>query len=136
MVFQSLSEPQGAPDPKKPLPGYLLKNNVALKAAGGDLLPVPGDLPLFPVSQLGDAALAVGHLNSRSDVDGAVRAEPLLIRYHDKHFPSLALITAATSLNLNVGDIKRFPGECVQLGKLRIGTDAELGMYTFVYGDR
>jgi len=136
MVFQSLSEPQGAPDPKKPLPGYLLRNSVALKAAGGDLLPVPGDLPLFPVSQLGDAALAVGHLNSRSDVDGAVRAEPLLIRHHDKHFPSLALITAAKSLNLNVGDIKPLPGEGVQLGKLRIRTDSELGMYTFFYGDR
>ena len=136
MVFQSLSEPQGAPDPKKPLPDYLLKNSLALKAAGGDLLPVPGDLPLFPISQLGDAALAVGHLNSRSDVDGAVRAEPLLIRHHDKHFPSLALITAAKSLNLNVGDIKPLPGEGVQLGKLRIRTDSELGMYTFFYGDR
>ena len=34
MVFQALAEPQGAPDPKKPLPDYVLKNSLALKLAG------------------------------------------------------------------------------------------------------
>jgi serine/threonine-protein kinase len=136
MVFQTLSEPQGAPDPKKPLPEYVLKSTMTLKAAGAESMTVPGDLPLFPVAELGAAALAVGHLNSRNDVDGAVRAEPLLLRHYDKFFPSLALVTAAKSLNLQVADIKPTPGEGVQLGKLNIRTDRELSMYTFFYGDR
>ena len=134
MVFQVLAEPQGAPDPKKPLPAYLLSN--AMKAGGGDSFTVPGDLPLFPIAELGTAALAVGHLNARNDVDGAVRGEPLLLHHYDKYFPSLALMTAAKSLNLNVTDIKPALGEGVQIGKRNIRTDRELGMYTYFYGDR
>jgi CHASE2 domain-containing sensor protein len=134
MVFQSLSEPQGAPDPKRPLPDYLVTNS--LKLSAGDQLTLPGDFPLYPIPELGAAALAVGHLNARNDVDGAVRAEPMLIRHHDNYFPSLALVTAAKSLNLQMTDIKPLPGEGVQVGKLNIRTDPELGMYTFFYGDR
>ncbi|MGH9806851.1 MAG: CHASE2 domain-containing protein, partial [Terriglobia bacterium] len=136
MVFQSLSEPQGAPDPKKPLPEYLLKNTMTLKAADSDSLSVPGDFPLYPIPQLGATALAIGHLNARNDVDGAVRGEPLLLRYYDRYFPSLALMTAAKSLNLQVADIKPTLGEGVQIGKRNIRTDRELSMYTFFYGDR
>jgi serine/threonine-protein kinase len=134
MVFQSLAEPQGAPDPKRPLPDYLARNS--LKLAAGDQQTLAGDLPLYPLPELGAATLAVGHLNTRNDVDGAVRTEPLLIRHHDKYFPSLALMTAAKSLNLQAADIKPLLGEGVQLGKLNIRTDPELRMYTFFYSDR
>jgi len=136
MVFQSLSEPQGAPDPKRPLPEYVLKGNMTLKASSTDAATVPGDFPLFPIAALGAAALAVGHLNARNDVDGAVRAEPLLLRHYDTYFPSLALMAAAQSLNLRVADIKLVPGEGVRLGKLNIRTDRDLSMYTYFYGDR
>jgi serine/threonine-protein kinase len=135
MVFQAIAEPQGAPDPKKPLPDYLLKNSLALKPAG-DQRALPGDFPLYPIPALGTAALAMGHLNSLNDVDGAVRAEPLLIRHYDKHYPSLALVTAAKALNLQVADIKPLAGEGVGIGKLAIRTDPELRMFTFFYGDR
>jgi serine/threonine-protein kinase len=135
MVFQSLSEPQGAPDPKKPLPPYLLANTMTPKAAGGDSV-VAADFPLFPIAELGSTALAIGHLNARNDVDGAVRGEPLLLRHYDKYYPSLALITAAKSLNLGVADIKPTPGEGVQIGKRNIRTDREFSMYTYFYGDR
>ena len=37
------------------------------------------------------------------DVDGAVRTEPLVLRYYDKCFPSLSLMIAAKSLNLERG---------------------------------
>jgi CHASE2 domain-containing sensor protein len=136
MLFQGLVEPQGAPDPKRPLPDYILRNSLMLKQAGGDPLTLPGSEPIYPIPELGVAAAAIGHLNASTDVDGAVRAEPLLVRYYDRYFPSLALMTAAKSLNLQVADIKPRVGEAVSLGRLSIRTDPELRMYTFFYADR
>ena len=136
MVFQALAEPQGAPDPKKPLPDYVLKNSLALQLAVSDQLTLPGMEPIYPIRELGVTALAIGHLNASNDVDGAVRAEPLLIRHYDRYFPSLALMAAAKSLNLELADIKPQLGEAVQLGRHTIKTDAELRMNTFFYADR
>ncbi|MBI2296334.1 MAG: CHASE2 domain-containing protein [Betaproteobacteria bacterium] len=136
MVFQALAEPQGAPDPKKPLPHYVLKNSLTLTSAGADVPAMPGSNPFYPIAELGNTAHAIGHLNSHNDVDGAVRAEPLLVRHYDRYLPSLALVVVATSLNLPVTDIKPVPGEEVRLGKLRVRTDPELRMYTFFYSDR
>ncbi|HEX9686702.1 MAG TPA: serine/threonine-protein kinase [Burkholderiales bacterium] len=136
MLFQALAEPQGAPDPKRPLPEYALRNSLAPRLPGNDELTLPGIGPIFPIPELGVNAAAIGHLNASNDVDGAVRAEPLLIRHYDQYFPSLALMTAASSLNLQVADIKPQLGEAVQLGRLVIRTDPELRMYTFFYADR
>ena len=136
MLFQALAEPQGAPDPKRPLPDYVLGSSLALKLPGSDQLTLPGIGPIFPIPELGANAAAIGHLNASNDVDGAVRAEPLLVRHHDRYFPSLALMTAVRSLNLQVADIKPQLGESVQLGRLVIRTDPELRMYTFFYSDR
>jgi serine/threonine-protein kinase len=136
MLFQALAEPQGAPDPKRPLPDYLLGNSLTLKLPGGDELTLPGIGPIYPIPELGANAAAIGHLNVSNDVDGAVRAEPLLIRHYDRYFPSLALMTAVRSLNLQVADIKPQLGESVQLGRLVIRTDPELRMNTFFYADR
>jgi serine/threonine-protein kinase len=136
MLFQALAEPQGAPDPKRPLPDYVLRNSLTLQQPGSDTLTVPGIGPIYPIPELGVVAAAIGHLNASTDVDGAVRAEPLLVRYYDRYFPSLALMTAASSLNLQVSDIRPALGEAVQLGRLSIRTDSELRMYTFFYADR
>jgi serine/threonine-protein kinase len=136
MLFQALAEPQGAPDPKRPLPDYLLANSLTLKLPGGDELTLPGVGPIYPIPELGANAAAIGHLNASNDVDGAVRAEPLLIRHYDRYFPSLALMTAVRSLNLQIADIRPQLGESVQLGRLVIRTDPELRMNTFFYADR
>jgi len=136
MVFQALAEPQGAPDPTKPVPDYVLKNSLVLKPEGAGVLPVSGINPLYPIAELGVTANGIGHLNANNDVDGAVRAEPLLVRHYDRYFPSLALIAAARSLNLQVADVKPVMGAEVRLGGLRVRTDPELRMYTFFYGDR
>ncbi len=133
MVFQSLSEPQGNPD--KPLPDYVMANSLAFDARAADL-PMPGINPLYPIATLGGSAAGIGHLNSAHDIDGAVRAEPIVLRYYDKAFPSLAVMTAARSLNLKIADIKLVAGEEVRIGNLRVKTDPELRMYTFFYGDR
>jgi serine/threonine-protein kinase len=136
MVFQALAEPLGAPDPKKPLPDYVLRNSLSARSGPEDAAPVAGAQPLYPIEEIGRGAAAIGHLNANNDVDGAVRAEPLFVRHYDRLFPSLALAAAAKSLNLELAAVKPLPGTGVELGGLRIRTDPQLRMYTFFYRDQ
>jgi eukaryotic-like serine/threonine-protein kinase len=134
IIFQQLTEPQGNPD--KPLPDYVLRSSLAGKPGPDEARPVPGVRPLYPIAELGIPAAGLGHLNAWNDVDGAVRVEPLLIRYYDRYFPSLAVMIAAKSLNLEPGDIRPVFGDSLQVGRLRVKTDPALRMYTFFYSDR
>ena len=90
----------------------------------------------YPIASLGSRVAAIGHLNANADVDGGIRAEPLVLRYYDAYFPSLSLLVAAKSLNLGPADIKAKLGEEVRLGNLRIPTDGLTQMNTFFYKDR
>ncbi len=132
MLFR-LGEAKGRPD--KPLPEYVAKNRLPqVDEAGGDALPTA--LVQYPIESLGARAVAIGHLNANADVDGGIRAEPLVLRYYDSFFPSLSLLIAAKSLNLGPADIKARLGEEVRLGRLRIPTDGMTQMNTFFYRDR
>jgi eukaryotic-like serine/threonine-protein kinase len=135
MVFQQFPfEPQGNPD--KPLPDNVLANSLALTDKNAEVLPPPGINPAYPIAELAAAVAGIGHLNAQQDVDGATRNEPLVVRYYDRFFPSLSLMLAAKTLNLQVSDIQIKPGEEVRVGKLRVRTDPELRMSTFFYSDR
>ncbi len=136
MVFQALVEPQGNPD--RPLPEFVLKSSIQGSDRGIDIerLPIPAINPLYPLEGFAASAVGLGHLNSDRDVDGAVRTEPLVLRYYDKYFPSLAVMLAAQSLNLTPADIRLTFGEELALGKLRIRTDSNLRMYTYFYSDQ
>jgi serine/threonine-protein kinase len=132
MLF-SLGEPRGKPD--KPLAEFVQKNAVAAK--GSDDTPaLPTSAVQVPIELLGKSAVALGHLNANPDVDGGVRTEPLVLQYFDKVFPSLSMMIAARSLNLGPADIRVNLGEGVSIGKLKIGTDPALQMYTYFYKDR
>src|SRR3989449_4561844 len=131
-VFFNIDIPRGRPD--GPLPEYFLKNAIPAKI-GDDFGALTTAEVQLPVELIGRSAAALGHLSARPDVDGGVRTEPLVLRYFDHHFPSLSLMIAAKSLNLGPGDIKIQP-DSVSLGRLRIGTDPQLKMYTYFYGDR
>src|SRR5512146_2499257 len=134
MVFE-LGEPQGKPD--NPLPDYILKNNLTNILGGEDSpLPIPSLGVQIPIPALGSTAVAIGHLNVTPDVDGGVRTEPLVIGYLDQYYPSLSLMLAAKSLNLEPKDIQVKLGQGVKLGNLNISTDPALRMHTFFYGDR
>jgi len=125
-----LGEPQGRPD--SPLPAYVLKsaveeqNNFSLPAVRGQQ----------PIEVIGSSAAGIAHLNQLPDVDGAVRQEPLLINYFGKAVPSMGLLAAVKSLNLDVADIRLNNGESVQIGKLRIGTDEAALMLPQFYRGR
>jgi serine/threonine-protein kinase len=132
----AIGEPRGNPD--KPLPPYVSKNmllNVVdrVDAEQSGLLPIPTISALPPIPALGEAAIAIGHLNANPDVDGAIRAEPLVLSFYDQYYPSLSLQIAAKYLNLAPKDIGVRLGEGVKLGKLNIVTDTALQMNTFFY---
>ncbi|HUW49622.1 MAG TPA: serine/threonine-protein kinase [Sulfuricella sp.] len=137
MLLQ-LGEPQGRPD--KPLPDYIQKNAlVDVKGEGGGASapqPLPAMAVIPPIPAVGGYAAAIGYLNAVADVDGGIRTEPLVVRYYDQYLPSLSLMLAAKSLNLEPKDIKVNLGRGISLGNLKIATDADLQMHTFFYKDR
>ena len=134
LVFDEIAAPLGRPD--RPLPDYVLASALALKPAPDDPLPFSGLQPAVPVAELGAVAAGVGHLNAIPDIDGAVRTEALFMQFYDKLVPSLSLLVAAKSLNLQHSDIQAKLGDEVRIGKLRIATDRQSRMNTFFYSDR
>jgi serine/threonine-protein kinase len=112
-----LGEPQGKPD--KDLPAAVAKGAIPDNTG----FTFPAVRGTYPLDKIADAAAGVGHLNQTNDPDGAVRADPLLVNYFGRSVPSMALLAAAKSLNLQPSDIKVLKGEGVQVGKLRIHTD-------------
>jgi len=135
-MFFELGDPQGKPD--QPLPDYVQRNNLldVQNPVNSFVQPLATQNVLPPIPQLGSKALAIGHLNSFPDVDGAVRTEPLVVGYYDQYYPSLSLMLAARSLNLEAKDIQVRLGEGVQLGNQKIDTDPDLQMHTYFYKDR
>jgi eukaryotic-like serine/threonine-protein kinase len=116
-VFR-LGEPQGRPD--QPLAPALLKHAIDENGA----FSVPSVSAQQPIAVIGNVAAGVGHLNLDADGDGTVRRDPLLVNYYGKAVPSLALLAAASSLNLAPSDIRLNAGESVQIGRLKVRTDA------------
>jgi serine/threonine-protein kinase len=134
MLFE-LGEPQGKPD--HPLPDYVLKNALLNVAAGGSgVSPLMSNGAQVPIPMLGAQALALGHVNVTPDVDGGIRTEPLVLSYYDQSYPSLSLMLAAKSLNLEPKDIQVTAGQSVKVGNLNITTDPLSRMYTYFYNDR
>ena len=131
MLF-TIDIPRGKPD--RPLADYVVNN--AIPGKEDELGALPASAVQVPLESLGRAAAGLGHLNANPDVDGGIRTEPLVLRYFEHHFPSLSLMVAAKSLNLGPADIRIRANEGVTLGRLRIGTDPALQMYTFFYKDR
>ncbi len=134
-----LGEPRGNPD--KPLADYILKNQITkvvdrVGAQDNDFFPVPTLQAASPLPEIAAGAMAIGHLNALSDVDGSTRTEPLVVRYYDQYFPSFATMLAAMSLNLGPGDIEMRLGEGIKVGNLSITTDPYLQMHSYFYKDK
>ena len=133
-----LGEPIGRPD--QALPEYIQRNKLPESNITDDPTsnpdgwrPLPMVEALPPIPAIGEAALNIGSLLSVLDVDGGIRSEPLIVDYYESLYPSVALILAAKSLNLDISDIKVTVSSDVQLGRLTIKTDEESQMKTFFY---
>jgi serine/threonine-protein kinase len=126
--------PRGRPD--KPLPEFLRRNAIRLQGLGDDLPEQTSAVDISIIEPIGQAAAAVGHLNSFPDVDGAIRTEALAVTHFDEYYPSLAAMLVARSLNLGPADIRISAGEAIRIGNLRARTDPRARMYTYFYRDR
>ncbi|PHV10373.1 CHASE2 domain-containing serine/threonine-protein kinase [Chitinimonas sp. BJB300] len=128
-------EPKGNPDSETP--AYVQRNEVG---GGGDPsggLPVPSIRMVAPIAAIGSKAAGIAHLTGLPDLaDGVVRVEPLVMRYYDKLYPSLALLAVAKSLNLPPDQIVTKYGHSVQLGGLTLRTDANSALLTYFYPDQ
>jgi CHASE2 domain-containing sensor protein len=134
-ILFEIGDPRGKPD--KPLPDFVLKNQLTNIGRNSDETPLPTSSVLsLPIDAIGTSVSGVGHLNSSIDVDGGIRAEPLVLQFFDQFYPSLSVMLAAKSLNLAVTDIKVRLGEGVSIGNLKIATDPSLQMNTYFYKDR
>ncbi len=134
-----LGEPQGKPD--KPLSPAIMQNTVGkvtdrVHAVEGGLLPMPAVEMLPPIAEIAKGALAIGQIMPDVDIDGAVRSEPLIVRYYDQYYPALSLQIATGYLNLKPTDIRARLGEGVSLNRLNITTDPELRMRTYFYNEQ
>lgn len=131
-------EPQGKLD--KPLPAEIMQNSVGkvtdrAHASEDGLLPIPAIEALPPITDIAKGALAIGHLMPDIDIDGAVRTEPLVVRYYDQYYPALSLQIAASYLNLKSTDVHARLGEGINLNRINITTDPELRMRTYFYSE-
>lgn len=135
-TYFELGKSLGKPDQE--LPEYMERNSLSnvqmTNVVGAQALPARN--VLVPIPMLGSKALALGHLNSIPDVDGAVRTEPLLVNYYDQYYPSLSLMLAAKSLNLDSNDITVNLGESVDIGNHKVVTDAAMQMHSFFYKNK
>lgn len=119
----------------QPLADFIARNSLSniQSSENNPKQPLSAKGVAVPIPALGSSALAIGHVNVRPDSDGEVRSEPLVVRYYDQYYPSLALMLAAKSLNLETKDIQVRLGEGVRLGSQTISTDANLRMRTHFY---
>jgi len=88
-----------------------------------------------PYKQLIQSAAGMGHINTIKDSDGILRSEALAIAYGDYYFPSLTLILAAQTLNMNPDDIRIQAGKSIELGPLNIDIDAKIRIYPAIRHD-
>ncbi len=130
----------GVPDEQ--LPEYVQQNKLTeaniidnTRTNPGRHTPIKMADAYAPIVAAGEAAAAIGALVSIPDVDGGIRTEPLLVHFYGNYYPSMALLLAAKSLNLDVNDITAIFGNSVSLGSLNIRTDAESLINTFFYSD-
>lgn len=131
-------EALGKPD--EDLPEYVSTNKLPTNNIYNDpntnlenSYPVSMADTIVPIATIGEQAAGIGSLVSLPDVDGAIRAEPLIINYYDDFYPSMALLLAAKSLNMTVDDINVSVGSAITLGNLKITTDDYSLMNTFFY---
>lgn len=133
-MYFDLGEPLGKED--QPLPEYVLKNNLTTVTGSNRMAAVTAIDVQIPIPVLGNGAAGIGHVSVEKDRDGVVRTEPLVINYYNQMYPSLPLLLAAKSLNLDMKDISVNLGQGVRLGNLNVTTDEALRMHPFYYKDR
>jgi serine/threonine-protein kinase len=133
-MLLDIGEPQGNPDAATP--EYVQHNEVEVSGEPTSGLPLPTHKITAPIQGIADAATGIGHLTALPDAaDGVVRSEPLVLRYYDQFYPSLALLAAAKSLNVPPKQVVTHLGESVDIGGIHLRTNQDSLLHTYYYPD-
>jgi len=89
----------------------------------------------FPTETVSAGSSGMGHLNAVLDIDGSARTEALVVDYFGEYYPSMSLMLAAKTLNLDLSEVLVTGAPSVKIGKLNIKTDSELKMHAFYYAN-
>ena len=131
LLFE-LGEPLGRPD--RPLPDYVSQHAPTLD---GSIQLIGTTRVSLPFEAIGRAARGVGHLNQLPDAgDGTVRSDLLLLNHDGLAIPSMAMQTAAHSLNLSTQDLKSVGDGLLRLGGITIPMDDHGRVFTQFYPDK
>lgn len=133
-MFFNVQPPLGNPDGK--LPGFVRRNRLTnvISSADSSAKPFETNAVRYPLEIFGSQASGIGHQNAANDSDGGIRSELLVLDHFGEYYPSISLLLAARSLNLNPRHIKvDLDKRIVSLGKISIKTDNRLRMYTGYY---
>jgi len=125
----------GAPlgNPSAPTPPFVSLNETSHSGDTSLYSPIAAKHMTAPITVLGERAAGIGQINTVPDTDGAIRRQPLVVRYFDQVYPSLALLTASRSLNIQPMQINVKVGESIQLGALNIKTQPDSTFFTYFY---
>lgn len=119
--------------PNGTLPDYVTKNRLLRNNVASYPAPLPVTEMKHPINILGEQANTMGTTLPIIDADGSIRTESLVVDYFGDYYPSLALVLASKSLNLNLSDIHITAGSDVRLSRLKIKTNSASMMNTFFY---
>jgi len=129
----TFGQPAGKPDAS--FPDFVQRNRLSRVVAHSQHIEAARQAKSasLPLAAFGQHSAGVGHLNLAPDADGTVRGDVLAVEYYGDYYPSLALLLAASSLNLKPADITINLGEGAKLGNLNIRTDHDLHLRTSFY---
>lgn len=125
--------------PPRSAPAYLNRSAYrTLQFPGTEtpLLPLAGAGLLLPIDSLGQAAVALGHVNVAFDSDGTPRYEHPVIRYAGDYYPSFAIQVVRHFLGRRLEEVKVRFGEGLQLGPIVIPTDESTRLLVNYIGPR
>ncbi len=132
-MIVEVGEPLGRPDAK--LPEYVQRNRlskiVARQGSADKVRQIKGIEP--PLVQFGEHAAGIGHLSFSVESDNGIRSVHTVLEYDGEYYPSLPLLLAASSLNIEVRDIELDMGSGLKIGRLVVPTDSSMRMYTGFY---
>jgi len=132
-TFMFLGEAYGKADHETP--EYVKDFSVNSTLQPGEQNPKTAYAMQFPTEKVAGFAAGMGHLNALLDVDGSARTEALVVDYFGEYYPSMSLMLAAKTLNLEISDVLVTGAPSIKIGALNIHTDSELKMHAFYYRD-
>jgi serine/threonine-protein kinase len=132
-LIAQVGEQLGRPDQK--LPDYIQRHRltkmVARAGNSNSVRTIAGIEP--PLELFAAKAAGIGHLSFRVDHDNGIRVIHTVLEYDGEFYPSLPILLAASSLNIETKDIEFDVGNGLKIGRLLVPTDSAARMYTGFY---